>query len=203
MEESSDKIQIEKLKGNDNYSSWKIVMELLLTQKGLESTIEEDLRTKEELDAKSAKDKLKKAADQKKALAMIGLRVQQEFLGIIMDSNGSARSAWKEFEKMFQSVTNGRKLMLRQKLATLKMEPGEKAARYVDRAKDLKRDLIQAGLDAKEVDLAAACGLSKDYREIRIMLEYQDKPIKLDEMLPLLLQHEARIKQDEETGDAS
>jgi hypothetical protein len=79
MEESSDKIQIEKLKGNDNYSSWKILMELLVTQKGLESTIEEDLRTQAELDARSAKDKLKEAADQKKALAMIGLRVQQEF----------------------------------------------------------------------------------------------------------------------------
>jgi hypothetical protein len=126
----------------------------------------------------------------------------RQFLEIIMDSNGSAKNVWKEFEKMFQSVTNGRKLMLRQKLATLKMEPGEKAARYVARAKDLKRDLNQAGLDAKEVDLAAACGLSKDYREIMMMLEYQDKPIRLDEMLPLLLQHEARIEEDEKTGDA-
>jgi hypothetical protein len=63
MEESSDKIQIEKLKRNDNYSSWKILMEFLLTQKGLESRIEEELRTQEKLDARSAKDKLKEAAD--------------------------------------------------------------------------------------------------------------------------------------------
>jgi hypothetical protein len=198
MESSDDKIQIEKPRGSDNYSSWKILMELLLTQKGLESTIAEDSRTQEKLDARSAKVKLQEAADQKKALAMIGLRVQQDYLGVITDANGSARQAWMEFEKMFQSVTNGRKLLLRQRLATLKMEPGEKAVRYIARAKDLKRDLIQANLDAKEVDLAAACGLSKDYREIRMMLEYQDKPINLDEMLPLLLQHEARIEQDED-----
>jgi hypothetical protein len=101
---------------------------------------------------------------------------------------------------MFQSVTNGRKVMLRQKLASLKMEPGEKAAKYIARAKDLKRDLIQADLEAKEVDLAAACGLSKNYKEIRMMLEYQEQPIDLDSMLPLLLQHEARIEQDEEDG---
>jgi hypothetical protein len=78
------------------------------------------------------------------------------------------------------------------------MEPGEKAAKYIAQAKDLKRDLIQADLEAKEVNLAAACGLSKNYREIRMMLEYQEKPIDLDSMLPLLLQHEAQIEQDEE-----
>jgi hypothetical protein len=201
MESSDDKSRIEKLKGSDNYASWKILMELLLTQKGLESTIAENSRTQEELDARSAKVKLQEAADQKKALAMIGLRVQQDYLGVITDASGSARKAWIEFEKMFQSVTNGQKLLLRQRLATLKMEPGEKAVRYIARAKDLKRDLIQANLDAKEVDLAAACGLSKDYRETGMMLEYQEKPINLDEMLPLLLEHEARIEQDED-GEA-
>jgi hypothetical protein len=85
-------------------------------------------------------------------------------------------------------------MMLRQKLASLHMDPGESAAKYIARAKDLKRDLIQADLDTKDVDLAAACGLSKEYREIRMMLELQEKPINLDEMLPLLLQHEARIE---------
>lgn len=194
---SSDKFEIEKL-GTKNYASWKILMELYLTHKGLESTIEEETRTQAELDARSEEDKQKEKVSQKKALALIGLKVEQEYLGVIKDSNGSAREAWKTFERMFQSVTNARKLMLRQKLATLKMEPGERAAKYIARAKDLKRDLLQADLDAKEVDLAAACGLSKDYREIRMMLEYQEKPINLDEMLPLLLQHEGRLEQEEE-----
>jgi hypothetical protein len=31
---------------------------------------------------------------------------------------------------------------------------------------------MQADLDATEVDLAAACGLSREFREIRMMLEY-------------------------------
>lgn len=197
---SSDKFVIEKL-GTNNYASWKILMELYLTHKGLESTIEAETRTQAELDARSAEDVQKEKASQKKALALIGLRVEQEYLGVIKDSNGSAREAWLAFERMFQSVTNARKMMLRQRLATLKMEPGEKAAKYIARAKDLKRDLIQAELDAKEVDLAAACGLSKEYREIRMMLEYQEKPINLDEMLPILLQHEGRIEQEEEEDE--
>jgi hypothetical protein len=84
--ESSDKIQIEKLVGYDNYASWKVLMELLLTEKGLEMTIVEETRTQEELDARSAKDKSKEASDKKKALAAIGLRVQPEFLGVVMDA---------------------------------------------------------------------------------------------------------------------
>jgi hypothetical protein len=93
--ESSDKIQIEKLRGSD--ALWKVLMELLLTEKGLEMTIAEETRTQEELDARSTKDKSKEASDQKKALAAIGLRVQPEFLGVVMDAKGSARSAWLEF----------------------------------------------------------------------------------------------------------
>jgi hypothetical protein len=176
-------------------------MELYLTHKGLDNTIKEDRRTQEELDARSEDLKKKESDDQKKALALIGLRVNQEYLGVIIDAAGEARAAWQTFEKMFQSVTNAQKLMLRQKLASLKMEPGEKVAHYISRAKDLKRDLVHAQLDAKEVDLAAACGLSKEYREIRMMLEYQDKAINLDEMLPLLLQHEARLAQEEDDDE--
>jgi hypothetical protein len=196
--ESTDKIQIEKLKGAENYQTWKILIQLLLTEKGLEKTIAEETRTEEQLKARSAAAKTKEAEEQAKAFSLIGLRVSVEYLGVIMDAAGSARTAWQEFARMFQSVTNGRKMMLRQKLASVHMDPGESAAKYSARAKDLKRDLIQADLDAKDVDLAAACGLSKEYREIRMMLELQEKPINLDEMLPLLLQHEARIERDEE-----
>jgi hypothetical protein len=184
---SSNKIEIEKLRGADNYASWKILMKLYLTHKGLDNTIKEDRRTQEELNARSEDLKKKESDDQKKALNVIGLRVYQEYLGVIIDAGGEARAAWQTFEKMFQSVTNARKLMLRQKLTSLRMEPDEKAVHYISRAKDLKRDLVHAQLDATEVDLAAACGLSKDYREICMMLEYQEKTINMDEMLPLLL----------------
>ena len=203
--DSTEKIQIEKLKGAENYQTWKVLIQLLLTEKGLRKTIDPESRSSEELAARTAAVKAKEEEDQSKALAAIGLRVSPEFLGIITDANGSARAAWQEFSRMFQSVTNARKMMLREKLASLRMEPGESAAKYVARAKDLKRDLLQAGLDAGDVDLAAACGLSRSYREIRMALELQERAISLDEMLPLLLQHEARLERDEETeqGESS
>jgi hypothetical protein len=131
---------------------------------------------------------------------LIGVRVSVEYLGVIagMDAAGSVRTAWQESARMFQSVTNGIRMMLRQKVASLDMDPEESAAKYIARAKDLKRDLVQAHLDAKDVNIAAACGLSKEYREIRMMLGLQEKPINLDKMLSLLLHHEARFERDEE-----
>jgi hypothetical protein len=146
--DSTEKIQFEKL-GSDNYASWKTQMQLYLTHKDLDHTIEEETRTTEVLAARTTTVKAAEQKAQKKALALIGLRVQDEYLGVIKDAEQSARTAWVSFERMFQSVTNARKLMLRQKLASLKMEPGEMAAKYIARAKDLKRDRIQADLDAK------------------------------------------------------
>lgn len=202
MGDSTEKIQIEKLKGAENFQTWKVLMELLLTEKGLKKCIDPETRSSEDLAARTAAVKAKEEEDQSKALAAIGLRVSPEFLGIITDANGSARTAWEEFKRMFQSVTNARKMMLRERLASLRMEPGESAAKYIARARDLRRDLLQAGLDAGDVDLAAACGLSRSFREIRMALELQERAISLDDMLPLLLQHEARLERDEETEQA-
>jgi hypothetical protein len=79
-------------------------MRLYLTHKGLNSCIEPEERTDDQLSARSAKSKAKKAADWKKALSLIGLKVKPKFLGVIEDADGSARTAWEEFTLMFQSV---------------------------------------------------------------------------------------------------
>ncbi|GAQ79929.1 hypothetical protein KFL_000420010 [Klebsormidium nitens] len=192
----SEKLLISKL-NSENYVSWKTQMRLLLTHKDLDSAIEPETRSEEVLNRRSEDQKKREAVTQKKALALIGLKVEEEFLGVIEDAGDSARKAWSTFEEMFQSVTNGRKLMLRQKLATLKMEPGEKAAKYISRAKDLKRELLHAKLDTSDVDLAAVCGLSAEFREIRMILEHSSTEITLEKVLPLLLQHEARMERDE------
>ena len=73
-------------------------MKLLLTHKDLESTIEPDSRSDAELRARSEDQKKKRSVTQKKALALIGLKVEEEFLGVIEDAEDSARKAWIAFE---------------------------------------------------------------------------------------------------------
>ncbi|GAQ93484.1 hypothetical protein KFL_015700010 [Klebsormidium nitens] len=151
--DSHEKIHIEKLKGAENYQTWKVLIQLLLTEKGLRKTIDPESRSTEEMAARTPAVKAKEEEDQSKALAAIGLRVSPEFLGIITDSNGSARAAWQEFSRMFQSVTNARKMMLREKLASLRMEQGESAAKKQDsgegrnggnRNKGMKKSMVFA-----------------------------------------------------------
>ncbi|GAQ92153.1 hypothetical protein KFL_009340020 [Klebsormidium nitens] len=103
MADSTEKIQIEKLKGAENYQTWKVLMQLLLTEKGLKRCIDPETRTSEEMEGRSATVKAKEAEEQSKALAAIGLRVSSEYLGIITDAEGSARAAWNEFQRMFQN----------------------------------------------------------------------------------------------------
>jgi hypothetical protein len=60
---------------------------------------------------------------QRKALALISLRVKEGFRTIIEDAKESetrARKAWETFEEMFRSVTTGRKLMLQGQMSSLK-----------------------------------------------------------------------------------
>ncbi|GAQ87846.1 hypothetical protein KFL_003820010 [Klebsormidium nitens] len=88
MAETTEKISIEKLKGAENYQTWKILIELLLTEKGLKRCVEEEKRSATELAARTEAVKTKEAEDQAKALAAIGLRVSSEFLGVITDAQG-------------------------------------------------------------------------------------------------------------------
>ena len=58
----SEKINIQPL-SSENYGTWKIQMRLYLTHKGLDSCIEPEERTDDQLTARSAKSKAKEAAD--------------------------------------------------------------------------------------------------------------------------------------------
>lgn len=101
--DTNEKIHIEKLKGAENYQTWKVLIKLLLTEKGLKKTIDPESRSAEELTARSAATKANEEEDQEKALAAIGLRVSPEFFGIITDANGSAKIMDEEIHGLCMS----------------------------------------------------------------------------------------------------
>jgi hypothetical protein len=79
----SEKINIQLL-SSEKYGTWKIQMRMYLTHKGLDSCI----KPEEQLAARSEESKAREAADQKQALALIGLKVKPEFPGVIEDADG-------------------------------------------------------------------------------------------------------------------
>ena len=67
------------------------------------------------------------------------LNVQKHLLGQVA-ACANAKVAWDELQKTYKSKNNARKLCLRQEMAGLKMESGERVVKYVARARDLYRD---------------------------------------------------------------
>jgi hypothetical protein len=67
---------------------------------------------------------------------------------------------------------------------------------YVARAEDLYKNLTAAGSDMKPEELAFAilAGLPNEYGTLLTILEATSEKMSAKEMLPLLLQTEARLK---------
>jgi hypothetical protein len=84
-------------------------------------------------------------------------------------------------------------------MSSLKQGPDEKAAEYIARVKELKRELSRAKMDTGDVDLAAVSGLAPQFRKIRLLLEHMpSEELTLEKILPVLIQHEARLQRDED-----
>jgi len=126
------KISIESLNG-ENYAVWSQRMEMLLVHKKLWKGV-----TEPEVDA----DRFAKAK------ALIGLNVTKQDLGHVVAAR-NAEQAWDELEKVFKGKTTARKLQLKRELMTFKQELGEPIAKYVNKAKDLERELLDARADGK------------------------------------------------------
>ncbi len=126
------KISIESLNG-ENYAVWSQRMEMLLVHKKLWKGV-----TEPEVDT----DRFAKAK------VLIGLNVTEQYLGHVVAAR-NAEQAWDELEKVFRGKTTARKLQLKRELMTFKQELGEPIAKYVNKAKDLERELLDARADGK------------------------------------------------------
>ncbi|GAQ88504.1 hypothetical protein KFL_004340110 [Klebsormidium nitens] len=156
------KVSIEKL-DVDNYTTWSQQMKFLLVHKKL---------------WKGVADPAGDADRTEEAKAVIGLNVRSQHLGTVTAA-ANAKVAWDALEAIYKGKSATRKLQLRQKLITLKQGSGESVAAYVDRARDLERELVSAGSDVKPDDLAMSVlsGLSKEYGTVVTVLMYSDKPV--------------------------
>ncbi|KAI7839206.1 hypothetical protein COHA_007019 [Chlorella ohadii] len=158
----------------DNYATWSIRMQAFLMVKGLWDAV-----TGESTDS---------SAD-KKALAQIILHVKDHHLPALVGCT-SAKNAWETLKAMFQAKTNARKLLLRRELTQLKMGATEALSIYAARAKDLQTQLRSAGDQVRdqEVALQFLAGLPPAYGMINTVLTAGDQELKIDGMLPKLLQ---------------
>jgi hypothetical protein len=108
----------------------------------------------------------------------------------------NAKAAWEYLEKVYKSKNNARKLLLWQKLNSIKMwQSNESAHQFVARARNLFQDLKAAGGDLTEEDLAmrALTGLPKEkFGTLRTFL-LPGGALSLEDMLPKLVLEERTL----------
>ena len=188
MTTGEDKLVVERL-DVDNYATWNIRMQAYLMVKGLW-----DVVSGTSTDA---------AADQK-ALAQIILHVKDHHLSMLMGCTTS-KIAWATLKKMYEAKTNARKLLLRRTLTQLKMGATEPLTVYAARAKDIQTQLRSAGDEVKdqEVALQFLAGLPPAYGMISTVLTAGESELKIEGMLPKLLQVEQLVQPPERPSEAA
>lgn len=173
----------------DNYATWSIRMQAFLMVKGLWDAV-----TGTSSDA---------TADGK-ALAQIILHVKDHHLSTLMGST-TAKSAWEKLKAVYEAKTNARKLLLRRTLTQLRMGATEPLSIYAARAKDIQTQLRSAGDDVRDQEVAMQflAGLPPAYGMISTVLTAGEQDLKIDTMLPKLMQVEQLAQPPEHRSEAA
>lgn len=180
----SDKVNVEPLDTN-NYVVWAERMEMLLRYRGLWTAVVNPAAATPEIE--------------EKAYSLIKLFLKNNQLASVRGVN-TAAAVWERLRVKHHRSTASSKLQLREKLATLRMEPGESLESYWDRGRDLWNSMILAGDTVQELDITMALlrGLPKEYRSYKHSMDARVPGLQLDEVLSDLLPVEQDIKEDQE-----
>lgn len=185
---NEEKLVVERL-DVENYATWSIRMQAYLMVKGLWDAVTGDT--------------VEPAVD-KKALAQIILHVKDHHLPTLVPCTTS-KIAWDTLKATYQAKTNARKLLLRRELTQLKMGATEPLSVYAARARDIQTKLGSAGDEVRdqEVALQFLAGLPPAYGMISTVLTAGDQELKIETMLPKLLQVEQLTQPTERPSEAA
>jgi len=129
----------------NNYSTWSKRMRHYLVDHGLEKWLTVD----PEEEGGTEKQQEKAAAESEKALAKIAAHVSDDLLDTV-DACNTAKQAWTALQSMYSPKTLANQLSLHRQIVSLRLGDGESITLYVQRAKQLQRDLKDAGSEMKE-----------------------------------------------------
>ena len=148
-------------KGISNYISWKDRMEVVLEDNGLKEFIEKDVPKPDVVDAANL-DAWKKKVEKARRILLEGVRDH-----IVSSLHGKATpyAMWKALTDLFQSSSDHRKLVLKDKLRKIKMEKGDTIPKYLTKFFQCRDELGSVGITVVDDDLVslALLGLPKSW----------------------------------------
>ena len=172
-------VDIDKL-DTDNYAVWSVKMKAFLIIKDLWGAVSGQGEPKPEADGK--------------ALAQLALHVKDHHLPLLSKAE-TAAEAWQKLEAVYQAKSTARQLHLKRALNSLRKEPSEPLVQYVNRATDMRDQLLAAGhtVEDQELIMCILAGLPREFDTVVAVLEITDSKLELGGVLAKLLQAEQRL----------
>lgn len=180
---------IEKLKGRENFDTWKLAAKSYLVLKGLWDCFKIESPNEKQLEADL------------KARSELVLLIEPVNYSYVA-SKETAKGAWDSLVNAFEDSGNGRKVFLLQQLVSLKLNDCTSTEDYVNRMSVLAMKVRKAGLDVKD-DIVGSLmlgGLPSEYKPMVIGLENSGKAITEDYVKNILLQEIMPEKYDGENA---
>ncbi|KAF6204862.1 hypothetical protein GE061_019025 [Apolygus lucorum] len=138
---------VEKLKGRENYISWRFQLKNILKHDGIWCCIE-GFPVGDTTDAKT------KARMEEKALSKINLALDKSAFPYVMQAK-TAKEAWDALQTAFEDKGLNRRLCILRALCSLKLQNFKSMEAYVNEAMSLKEQLAATGKPIEDEFLAA------------------------------------------------
>ncbi|KAH9638116.1 hypothetical protein HF086_014977, partial [Spodoptera exigua] len=176
---------MEKLKGTENYSTWKFSMKMVLIHEELWEYVEQE------------------TSDDKKgnkALARIALSVQPSVIPYIRTAK-SAYEAWNNLKKTYEGKGLCRKLGLLRSLFGTKLADSNSMDGYLNKIKEVAHQLseIESPLDDEFIAVIILSGLTSDYDPLIMAIENSGQKLTTEHVSAKLLQ-ETQRREDKQDG---
>ena len=176
------------LEGSSNYVAWKDRMEALLEDNGLKEFVD--------MDVQNPTDPAEVEAWQKKMVKCQRILLEGVKDHIVSSLHGKASPylMWKALTDLFQSKSDQRKLALKDKLRSIKMEKGDSIAKYLTKFTQCRDELGSVGVTVDEEDLVdlALLGLSKSWHAYQDSVNGREKFPGWERLWADLMQEEIR-----------
>lgn len=177
---SNNQVSVERLKGRENFTEWKVGAKAYLTSKGYWNCCKVELGS----DATStAKEKDEKAA------AELILLLDKSLYSYV-DGAESAKAVWDALLGVFEDKGAVRKVALLKQWISLKACECSSMQEYVNKSVSLRQKIKTAGFDISE-EIAGSillCGLGNEYNSLIMGLEGKGN-ITMDSVKNVLLQN--------------
>lgn len=187
---NTSSLVMDKLKGIENYNSWKFMMKMVLIHEDLWDFVEKESTKAEHV---------KKV---QKALARIALSVQPAAFAHVRSAK-TAHEAWTNLQKAYEDRGLCRRLTLLRALFNTKLE-NQSMESYINKIVEISQQLSDIGspLDDDFIAVIMLSGLTEDYDPLIMAIENSNIKLSSEVVQGKLLQENLRRDDKSESGSA-